>query len=772
MALIIRATVYGLIFILLLAIGSLGGFWLWLRTGVPQSSITIVRPQSKASILITRDGAGLPTIEAATEPDAAFGLGFVHAQDRMFQMDLMRRYGAGRLSEWFGRSTLGSDRFMRTLGINSLVEKQYQRLAAPVQDLLQSYADGVNAYSSEFRALPPEYYVLNTRFESWRPEDSLIWAKIIDLELTGNLKEELLHAQLLGRLSSQELGVLFPTYPATAPIVLQQTKAELEALPVKEIYASLPSSIGPFEASNNWVISGNRSSSGKPLLANDPHLGFSIPSAWYLARLKTPSDTPTGASAPGTPFILIGHNTRIAWGITATRSDVEDVFIEKIDGNNPTQYWTPDGLKPFELREETIAIKGEPSATMTVRQTRHGPVISDLAAFARHVPSTGHVLSLQTTWLTSEDTSPEAAWELSRAHDWEEFRNALKKLTAPQQNFVYADVEGNIGFIAPAKIPLRRKGDGWLPVPGWEGQYDWEGSVPFDELPVSFNPSNGTIASANNKLTDRPFLSRDWIPPYRVERIMELLGRTGSFSADDMAEIQFDTVSRAARQLVPLLSIPRLQQARSRILAEQVQRWDGRMASDSIEPLIFSAWLRELTRALLVPKLGQTYQDYVGFHPHVVHLIVTQHPEWCDDPATSETETCDEQMARSFDRAVMQLENGSGGPSGDRRWGDVHKAVYAHPLWSKMPVVADLLGYRISADGSTDTINNAVVSFRNERAPFQSVFGSTLRMIVDLADLDQTRFMIVPGQSGNPMSKHYDDRVADWQQHRWLQFQK
>jgi penicillin amidase len=253
---------------------------------------------------------------------------------------------------------------------------------------------------------------------------------------------------------------------------------------------------------------------------------------------------------------------------------------------------------------------------------------------------------------------------------------------------------------------------------------------------------------------------------------MELLSRAGSFSMDDMAEIQFDTASRAARQLVPLLSIPRLQQSGSRILAEQLQRWDGRMASDRIEPLIFSAWLRELTKALLQPKLGPMYQDYVGFHPHVVHLIVTQHPGWCDDPATSEIETCDDQVARSFDRAVQLLENGSSGPPGDRRWGDVHKAIYAHPLWSKMPVFANLLGYRIPADGSTDTINNAVVSFRNNAAPFQSVFGSTLRMIVDLSDLDQTRFMIVPGQSGNPMSKHYNDRVADWQQRRWLQFQK
>jgi penicillin amidase len=596
----------------------------------------------------------------------------------------------------------------------------------------------------------------------------------MDLELTGNFKDELLHAQLLRRLSSQDLNVLFPAYPRTAPLVLEETKAELEGLPIDEIYASLPSRVGPFEASNNWVISGNRSSSQKPMLANDPHLGFSIPSAWYLARLKTPSDTLTGATAPGAPFVLIGHNTRIAWGITATRSDVEDIFIEKIDSRDPTHYLTPDGPKPFEVRQERIAIKGESAFTMTVRQTRHGPVISDLAAFARQVPSTDYVLSLQATWLAGEDTSPEAVWGLSRAQNWEEFRNALRKLTAPQQNFVYADVEGNMAFIAPARIPIRRKGDGWLPVPGWDGDYDWEANVPFDDLPTSLNPSNGIIASANNKLDDRdyPFLSRDWIPPYRAERIKELLGQTKSLSMDDMAAIQFDTVSLAARQLVPFLSAPRLQNQRSRVLAEQLRHWDGRMAADRIEPLIFSAWLKELTRALLQPRLAQMFGEYAGFRPDVVHLILTQHRDWCDVPTTNQVETCDEQVDRSFDRAVARLEKILGAPPDGWRWGDVHNAIYSHPLWSKIPIAANLLNYRLTADGSTDTINNAVASFRNESAPFRSSFGSTLRMIVDLGNLEDTRFMMVPGQSGNPLSKHYDDLVVDWQQRRWLQFKK
>lgn len=768
----IRVAVYALVLILAVGLASLGGFYIWLRTALPERSFTITSPQAHRPIIVTRDDAGLPTIEAASEADAVYALGFVHAQDRMFQMDLMRRYGAGRLSEWFGRVTLASDRFMRTLGINHLVDQQYLRLLPPVQQLLKSYADGVNAYASGRHALSPEYYLLATRFEPWRPEDCLIWAKLIDLDLTGNFRDELLHAQLLRKLSPQDLGILFPTYPSTAPLVAEETRAELDALPLKEIFASLPGTVGALEASNNWVISGRRSSSGKPLLANDPHLRFSIPSIWYLARLKTPSDVLTGASAPGTPFILIGHNSRIAWGITATRSDVEDVFIERVDHSDPTRYETPAGPQPFSVRQETIDIKGEGPVTISVRETRHGPVISDLAGFARHVPTSEHVLALQATWLTSEDTSPQAAWELTHAHDWEEFRTALKKLSAPQQNFVYADVEGNIGFLAPATIPVRRKGDGWLPVPGWDGEHDWNDKVPFESLPWVFNPSSGAIASANNKLGDRPFLARDWIPPYRAERIQQLLGRADNFSADDMVAMQFDMVSLAARQLLPLLSRGKFQDSATRDFAEKLQHWDGRMAIDQSEPLVFSSWLKELTRALLLPRLGELFSEYGGFHPDVVHLIMTQHPQWCDDPATIEIETCDDQVTRSFERAVAQLRAGSGNSPGIARWGEAHKAVYSHQVWSKLPAVADFLTYRIPADGSTDTINNAMASFGTGHVPFQSYFGSTLRMVVDLADLDQTRYMIVPGQSGNPISKHYADLIDDWQQHKWRRFQK
>ncbi|WP_316206948.1 penicillin acylase family protein [Bradyrhizobium sp. SZCCHNR3050] len=772
---VLRRVLFGVALALFICVVVIGGVLFWLYSGLPQPSETLVRPGTKASILVTRDDAGLPTIEAPTADDGAFGLGYVHAQDRLFQMDLTRRYGAGRLSEWFGRAGLGSDRFMRTLGLSGLVEKQYRQLSAPVQAMLRSYAEGVNAYAaSGFRALSPDYYALNVGFEPWRPEDCLLWAKLIDIELTGNFRDELLHAQLLRKLPPADLDVLFPSYPRTAPVVLERTRAELDHIPIEQIYASLPDGVGAFEASNNWVLSGKRTASGKPLLANDPHLRFGIPSAWYLARVKTPTETLTGASAPGTPFILIGHNRHIAWGITATRSDVADLFIEKLDAANREAYLTPDGSEPFESRQEIIAVKGEAPIAMTVRSTRHGPVISDLAEFAKQVPSADHVLSLQATWLSSEDTSPEAAWGLSRAQNWDEFRQALRKLTAPQQNYVYADTSGNIGFIAPARIPIRSAGDGWLPVPGWDGKHDWSAIVPFDDLPASFNPLTGVIVTANNKLQegDYPFLARDWIPPFRAERIKELLGRDRPFSADDMDDIQHDTVSLAARQLVPFLRDVKLSTPLSQDLAGLLQRWDARMAADRIEPLIFSTWLKELNRSLLQPRLGSLYQSYGSFHPDVIYLILTQHPDWCDDPATTETEACDAKIARAFDLAISQLVERLGQPSDRWRWGDAHHAIFSHPLWSRVPLIAGVSNFEPPAEGSTDTVSNAAISFSNDVGRLPSYFGSTMRMVVDLADLDASRFMIVPGQSGNLMSRHYGDLLPSWQTRQWLRFKK
>jgi penicillin amidase len=405
-----------------------GSAYLWLLSSLPANSRTLALPGLAAEVTIIRDAAGVPHITAANERDAAFALGFVHAQDRLFQMDLMRRLGAGRLSEVLGRSTLRTDELMRTLGLYRAAEQQFDRLSEPLRRSLEAYAAGVNAFLSERRALPPEYYMLAIEPEAWRPADSLVWGKYMALQLSGNYRNELLHARLATQVTPEQLAQLYPAYPSDAPVTLGALAELFRSLPLDKLYAALPDSVGPTYASNNWVVDGQHTQSGKPLLANDPHLGFATPGVWYLARIDTPDLHLAGATAPGTPFMVIGHNDRIGWGFTTTEGDVEDVFIERLDPNDPNSYLTPDGALPFETRQEDIIVRGRRVVPLTIRTTRHGPVISDLGG---PTAPNGHVLALQATFLAEDDITPQAIWDVSHARDWPGFNKALENFTAP-----------------------------------------------------------------------------------------------------------------------------------------------------------------------------------------------------------------------------------------------------------------------------------------------------------------------------------------------------
>ena len=518
----IRCILAGFLILLLLV---LGGGYLYLRSSLPQVEGRVTVQGLNAPVTIARDADGVPLITASDDADAAFGLGFAHAQDRLFQMETMRRYGAGRLAEIFGTRSVGIDTQMRVLGLYRLAEASFSHLSAPMRRTLEAYAAGVNAFLATRRgALPPEFQLLRLTPEPWRPADSLVWGKMMDLELTGNYRGELLRARLARSLSPEQLAFLYPNYPKEAPTTLAELAAIYRRLPLDPLYAGLAPEIGPTYASNNWVVDGAHSASGKPLLANDPHLGFSAPGVWYLARLKTPEREIAGGTAPGVPLVVIGHNDRIAWGFTTTASDVADLFIEKLDPNDPGRYLTPEGSAPFEIRKETIAVRDAAPIALTIRSTRHGPVLSDMLPAG--TVETGYVLALAATFLTDDDPSAEALWSASRASNWNEFREAFKRFVAPQQNIVFADTSGEIGFIAPGRIPIRRNGNGWLPMPGWTGEYDWTGFIPFAELPQGSNPASGRFVSANNKIvpdTYPYFLSRDWDLPNRAERINELL---------------------------------------------------------------------------------------------------------------------------------------------------------------------------------------------------------------------------------------------------------
>jgi penicillin G amidase len=746
---------------------------LWLRSSLPQSAGHIALAGLSADVRVSRDARGIPTITAATDGDAAFALGFVHAQDRLFQMDITRRLGEGRLAEWIGERGLRTDRFMRVLGIHRAAERQLAQLRPELRAVLDSYAAGVNAYLAHRHALPPEYYLLNAEPEPWRPVDTLIWGKLIALQLAGNFRQELLHARLAKTLRPEDLQVLYPPYPKDAPVTLGDATHWLDGLPIDAIYASLPDQVGPRFASNNWVVDGRHTDSGKPVLANDPHLGLSAPSIWYLARIDTPATKLAGATAPGAgPFVILGHNARIAWGFTNTESDVEDLFIERVDPADPTRYLTPGGSQPFSTRQERILVRGGSPLTVNVRETRHGPVISDLGAkYAEPTAGTGAVLALQATWLADDDRLPEAIWAMNRATNWQEFRAALADFAAPQQNMVYADVDGNIGFLAPAHVPIRGKGDGWLPAPGWTGEYDWTGYIPYDELPTALNPDSGRIVSANNKIVPDSypyFLGRGWDLPNRAQRINQLLDLIPQQSIGAAAAMQADTLSPMAKDLLPLmLSLTPAAPATADAL-DRLSRWDGRMQRDQVGPLLFAAWLRELNRTLLVSRLGDTFEDYWGMHPDVIRIILTEHAEWCDDSSTTPVETCPQQLAAALERALAELRQRFGEDAGGWQWGRPHTARFTHQLWSSIPILRRLFATAIPANGGYDTIDRGATPVADPDDPYADVHGPTLRMIVDLGAMDRAQFVIGPGQSGNPLSPHYADLMRRWRDHQYL----
>jgi penicillin G amidase len=748
------------------------GLYFWLRTSLPQTTGTIALAGLSAPATIVRDDAGVPTIRAANARDAAFALGFVHAQDRLFQMDLLRRYGAGRLAEVFGEHALPADRSMRLFGLYRAAERQFAELSPELRGVLEAYAAGVNAYIDRHRgALPPSYYLLRFTPEPWRPADSLVWGKIMALQLSDNYRSELLRARLLRKISPEQLRQLFPEYPKDGAVALAQFAALYRTLPLDSLRAALPDAAAPQGASNNWVVDGRHSASGKPLLANDPHLGFTAPGTWYLVRIETPTWRFTGVTSPGSPLGVIGHNGQVAWGFTTTGGDVEDLYIERLDPADPNRYLTPDGPRPFETRQEEIRVRGAAPVKLTVRSTRHGPVISDISPDAAATASQGNVLALAATFLMDGDRTPQGLWDLNHAGDVAAADRALAKFDAPQQNVVLADVEGHIGFVAPARVPIRAHGNGWLPAPGWTGEYDWTGFIPYEDLPRTRDPSKGRVVTANNKIVPDSypfFISRDWDIPNRAERIDALLAETPIQSPDASAAIQADTLSLMAKRLLPLMLRAQPSGERARAAMARLAAWDGTMAMDRVEPLLFTAWLRELVRALVADELGDLFEDYWDLRPLAVRDILTRDNSWCDDVTTPERESCDDRLALALDRALDWLSHHYGDDVESWTWGRAHPAVFPNPVFSRVPLLRDLLAVSIPTPGGYDTVNRGVTPIRDPETPFVSVHGSGLRVIYDLADLSSARFMIVPGESGNPFSPHYDDLLRPWRDFAWL----
>lgn len=786
----------GVLFVLI-AIAALGTFLWYRKASQPRHEGTVIVDGLAAPVTIARDGRGVPFIDAAREADALFALGYAHAQDRLWQMTFNRRIAQGRLAEVIGPAGLDTDRFLRTLGIYRAAQSIAARLDAESRELLAAYAAGVNAYLvNRAGPLPPEFVLTRSGApEPWSPADTIAWALMMALDLSRSYRDELTRLRLAARFSKDEIEEFKPPYPGESRTALADYPQlyrvlglfggeksavldQAERLARLDLSPALAESEGL--GSNNWVVSGARTLSGKPLLANDPHLGLTAPSVWYFARLRAPGLDVFGATLPGVPYVLLGRNRHVAWGFTNTGPDVQDFYIERINPDNPDEYQTPQGFARFETRTETITVRGADPVTLTVRSTRHGPVLSGvLSGLDKSFDAARYVLALRWTALESDDSTVPTLRAMNRARNADEFAAALAGFKLAMQNVVFADSDGNIGFIAAGRVPLRGADDdlkGVAPAPGWDARYDWRGWIPFAELPRVINPPNGLIVTANQKITppDYPhFLTTDWYLPYRAERITQLLEATPRHDLASFRRIQADVVSLAARDLLAALKAldPQPQSPAGRLVWQRLSAWDGAMRTDAPEPLLFHAWMRRLRARIFDDDLGPLAKDLVASSELMrTTLLVlrgeTRARDWCDDRNTPNArETCAEVAAAALDEAMAELGRASGRDPLALRWGEAHRAVHEHRPLSNVAALRDFFELVTPHAGDSFTVNVGRLDLRDRsdwRAPFATRHAASLRAIYDLAPDRTGEWIHTTGQVGHPFSENYGDLLESW----------
>jgi len=758
----------GLLILAVLLLVALGAAYVWQRGSLPQREGTIALVGLQAEATVTRDRDGVPTIRAGSEADALFALGFVHAQDRLFQMDFTRRLGAGRLSEVIGDTTVRVDRVMRTLGLYRVATANLAHLSPEARAALESYTAGINAFlTAHDGPWPLEFYLLGYEPEPWTPADSLVWGRLMALQLSGNYRSELLLGQLLLQFTPEQLRQLFPAYPADAPIAMQDLAALETRGVLRDLATALPWSIGPKSASNAWAVSAERSESGGVLLANDPHLALQEPGYWYLARIEMPERTLAGATAPGVPYMVIGHNGSLAWSFTTTQSDTQDLFVETLDPTDSGRYLTREGTRPFKTRQETILVSGSDPVVFTVRETYHGPVVSDAVEDAGGLLQPGQVLALSWPALMEDDRSGEGIYRLNRAAGVPEALVALRDLHSPQQSMILADDKGRMVLVAPARVPIRNQGDGLLPVPGAEGLYDWIGFIPYEDLPRLADPPSGLLVTANNKPVgdDYPYLlAKEWRFPARAQRIAEVLLSQERWSLEGLQALQNDTLSVGARMLLPRLLTLLGDRPPAQAAIDLLAAWDYDMAADRAAPLIYAAWVRALERRLLADELGELYAELASGDERRMMALLADDSLFCDDRQSAEAESCAQMVALALDDALADLVRLYGEEPADWRWGDAHVARFDHPILRFIPVADDFAAYQVPTGGGQDTVNQGGMPFSLPLpGAFRHRHGPGLRAVFDLAELDRSRFVIATGQSGNLLSPFYGNFVERWQ---------
>lgn len=769
--------------------GLLGGaYYLLMRRPLPRTRGKLHLAELHEPVEIVTDRYSVPHIYAHNEDDLYLAQGYVHAQYRLWQMELNRRIGSGRLAEIFGEVAIDADRFARRLGLHRAAAAAMQTLSPHATRILEAYARGVNAFLNTHRhTLPIECTLLRLTPAPWQPADTIQWSKMMGWNLGGNWETEVVRARLIARLGPERAVKLEAGYDPAHPLIIPPGVAYAGAnLDMLKEYAALKqlSGFGLLGASNNWVVDGSLTTTGAPIVCNDPHLGQAAPSIWFECHLVAGDIDVVGASFPGSPFVVIGHNRYVAWGVTNAISDVEDLYIEKFHPQHPHRYNFMDHWEEAEVIREEIRVKGRREPIIEeVRVTRHGPVLTTIeGSTGEHQDGQPATLPLALRWTGLEHHDIITALSrMALATSIGEFREALRSWDVPAQNFVFADIHGDIGYLMAGAIPTRAQGQALLPSPGWTGTYEWTGLIPFEELPQVTNPPQHFIVTANNRVVDDAYpyyITHEWLNGYRARRICDLLTHKGKLSLSDMAAIQADQYSLPASEILPhMLSIA----ARTRLAAHArdiLRTWNCHLAPESAGAAIYATFLHKLEHIVFSALLGDNddlLKSYLGVgstllavmngyasrsKPLLIRLLNEQDNDWfATSVMPNGPRTWTAALLSAFEATLDELQAKLGSDPTLWQYGKIHHLTFGHVLGMIKPLDRVFNCGPYPVGGDIDTVNmGAVVPHQPDRV----VTAPSFRQIVNLADLAASLSMHAPGQSGHPGSKHYNDFIRPW----------
>jgi penicillin amidase len=789
----------GLVFLIVLAVVVV--YYLASRS-LPDYDKTLLVSDITAPVEIVRDNANVPHIFAGTggaDTDVFFGLGYAHAQDRLWQMTMLRRTAQGRLSELFGERTLPIDSLLRRLDIYPLSVQSVSVQDPETMAALKAYAAGVNARLAEINVSTigrgaPELFVFNAPIAPWQPADSIAILKLMALQLSAHLEEEVLRARTSLLLpDDKRLRDILPDVPGSGIAALPKYSSLFpETLPHYASGTPLPApAFSPFKrrafagASNAWAAAPSRSASGGTLLANDPHLGFSAPTIWYLARLELASGGVIGGTIPGVPAVMTGRSATLGWGITSSYLDDQDVYIERLNPDNPEEYLTPAGFRPFVTRKSIVDIKDGAPVTLTLRWTENGPVLPGSHYDLATITPAGHVTSLAWTALSPKDTTMSAAIGLMRAHSIQEALTDAEAYIAPSQNLSLVD-KTDIALKVIGAMPRRNinhQTQGRMPTPGWHNENRWQGRLPYGDNPEFVAPVGGILGNTNNKMIDRPFpnhVSFAWGDSQRIQRWQRLMQSRQVHTRDSFIEAQLDPVSITARTLLPLIGselwftgetaaegTPERQRQRALTL---LASWNGEMNEHLPEPLIYAAWLRALQARLIQDELGPLAAEFNHVEPLFIERVfrnVDGASIWCDVLQSAPVETCPDMARLALEDAIIWISEHYGSSLETLRWGDAHQATHDHTVLGEVPVLRYFVNIRQSTSGGDNTLLRGRTS-GTDPDPFLNVHGAGYRGVYDFADPDSSVFIIATGQSGHFLSRHYDDMARLWRRGEYI----